>query len=510
MHQTLSKFVELKKVMNVDTRKEIRVPLELPVTYRDFDNGTYHSLTKDLSTRGVCIESKRPLEVGTRCRMMFALPDDQKKTEITGKVCWQAIEQRTGRMGIQFSEPFYLSVPFAATEQALRRWRQQAEAYFDRVYERMSDACVWVNSKGEIIRHDERFLTMLGYSEEEVEGRPLCDFAYGKDRRRLALLMVPEKTGLSSFTSESFCMQPKEGSALLWKIGILSKPLWMASREVYIEEITEFRALKDEKHLNHFRRILGAAATGFLTKDIVNEVCDPFTCLVARLDLVHHRLALERKKSPRANGNELAYCAQEIRQAEGLLEELTKRFRYVVENTYSLEPGETTRFDINECLSIAISIIGVYEESDGEGIKFDPQAKLPKIESNKQEFLMIFLIFLLLSRDGLRTVSDKTIKCETKEDENHITVRISHNGYLHHGKYLDILFDNNPLETYFFKSHSTYFMDAILYYGNALLKKNNLTIKINNIPGQFSLSLFIPLEAQSSKLKAERVGKVLS
>jgi PAS domain S-box-containing protein len=430
--------------------------------------------------------------------MVFALPHRREKTEITGKVRWQTIERRAGRMGIQFSEPFHLSVPFTATEQALRGWRQQAEAYFDRLYETMSDACVWVNSKGEIIRHDECFLTMLGYSEGEVEGRPLYDFAYGQDRERLSNLMVPEKTDLLSFTSGLFRMQPKEGSTLLWKIGIPSKPLWTTSREVYIEQITEFRTLKDKKYLNHFRQVLGAAATGFLTKDIVKDVCDPFTCLVARLDLVRHRLALERKKSRGANGDELAYCAQEIQKAENLLENLTRRFKYVVENTLSLEPVETTRFDINECLSIAISIISMYQESDSERIIFDPQAKLPKIESDKQEFLMIFLIFLLLSRDCLRIVSDKTIKCETKEDEKHITVRMCHNGYLQQGKYLDILFDNNPLETYFFKSDPMYFMDTVLYYGNTLLKKNKIKIKIDNIPGQFSLTLFIPLAANSS------------
>lgn len=481
--------------MNIDTRREIRVPLELPVAYSDFDNGTYHSLTKDLSTLGVCIESKKPLDVGSRCRMLFTLPHTKEKTEITGNVRWQTIERRAGRMGIQFSEPLYLSVPFAATEQALRRWRQQAEAYFDRLYETMSDACVWVNSKGEIIRHDERFLAMLGYSKREVKGRPLYDFAHGQDRRRVSNLMVSKRTHLSNFTSGLFRMQPKEGSALLWKIGIPSKPLWSTSREVYIEHITEFRALKDEKYLNHFRQVLGAAATGFLTKDIVREVCDPFTCLVARLDLVRHRLALEREKFQGANGNGLAYCAQEIQKSENLLENLTKRFKYVVENTYSLEPVETTRFDINECLSIAINIMSIYQESDGENITFDPQAKLPIIESDKQEFLMIFLIFLLLSRDCLRIVSDKTIRCETKEDENHITVSMRHNGYIQQGKYLDILFDNNPLEAYFFKSDPMYFMDTIIYYGNALLKKNNIRIKIDNIPGQFMLSLFIPLSS---------------
>jgi PAS domain S-box-containing protein len=478
--------------MSIDARREIRVPLEVSVEYRDFDNGTYQSLTKDLSTRGVCIQSKTPLDVGTRCRLLFALPHQEEKREIAGEVRWQTFKRRTGKMGVQFSQPIDLSVPLIATEQALRRWRQQAKAYFDRLYQGLSDACVWVNSRDEIIRQDERFLTLLGYSEEEVEGRPLYAFAHGEDRERLSHLMAPETTDLSSLTNGLFRMQPKEGPALLWKIRIPPKRLWTTSREIYIENITEFRALKDEKHLNYFRQILGAAATGFLTRDIVKEVCDPFTCVLASLDLLRHRLALERKKSQGANASEFAYYAEEIQEVAELFEDLTKRFRYVVENTYSLEPVETTQFDINECLSIAISIIGMYEESGGESIRFNPQAEVPKIESNKQEFLMIVLIFLLLSRDCLGTVSDKAIKCETKEDENNIIVSMCHNGYLQKGKYLDMLLDDDPIESCFFKSHSMYFMDTLLYYGNLLLKNNNIKIKINNVPGQFSLSLFIP------------------
>lgn len=278
----------------------------------------------------------------------------------------------------------------------------------------------------------------------------------------------------------------------MWKIRIPPKPLWTTSREIFIEHITEFRAPKDEKHLDHFRQILGATATGFLTRDIVREVCDPFTCLVARLDLLRHKLTMERKKSRRGNGHELAYYAEEIQKVEVLFKDLTKRFRYVVENTCSHEPMETAHLDINECLSIAISIITMYDESAGVSIRFDPHPGVPRIESNKQELLMIFLIFLLLSMDSLRTVSDKTIKCETKEDENDITVSVRHNGYLQQGKYLNILFDDDPLESYFFKSPSTYFTDTFLYYVNLLLKKNNIKIKINNVPGQFSLSLFIP------------------
>lgn len=76
--------------MSIDARREIRVPLELPIKYGDFDKGTYQSLTKDLSTRGACIQSKAPFDVGTRCRLLFALPHQEEKIEITGEVRWKA------------------------------------------------------------------------------------------------------------------------------------------------------------------------------------------------------------------------------------------------------------------------------------------------------------------------------------------------------------------------------------------------------------------------------------
>jgi PAS domain S-box-containing protein len=483
--------------MNLDRRKAVRVPLELPVEYGDFGNGTHHSLTEDLSTQGVCIQSNGPFRVGRQCRLLLALPHEKKKKEITGKVCWKSSEPGPRRVGIQFSKPIDLSIPLVATEQALRRTREQTEAHFDRQYETLSDACVWVNSKDEIIRHDTRFLTLLGYSETEVKGRPFYDFANHGDRKRLSQLMVGETTGVSSLSNKLFRIQPKEGRALLWKIRRPPRPSWATSREIYIEHITELRAPRDEKHLSHFRQILGAAAAGFLTKDLLKEVCDPFMCLVARLDLLRHKLVLERKKSWGADGHQLSYYAEEIQKVEELFEHLTKRFKYVVENTYSHEPVTTTHFDINDCLSIAVSIMRMYEESGAESIRFDPQAGVPEIESNRQEFLMIFLIFLFLSRDCLRTVSQKTITCETKKDEDHIIVSMYHNGYLQQGKYLDILFDNDPLDSYFFMGKSMYFMDTLLHYGILLLKKNDVTIRINNVPGQFSLSLFIPLAAHN-------------
>jgi hypothetical protein len=108
----------------------------------------------------------------------------------------------------------------------------------------------------------------------------------------------------------------------------------------------------------------------------------------------------------------------------------------------------------------------------------------------------MLLIFLLLSRTCLKNVSNRTIKCETVTNKKHVIAKISHNGFIHQRKYLDIIFQSDPLENYFFKTDSICCMDTLLYHANLLLKKNKIKTKIINIPGQFSQSLVMPLKAR--------------
>ena len=138
----------------------------------------------------------------------------------------------------------------------------------------------------------------------------------------------------------------------------------------------------------------------------------------------------------------------------------------------------------------------MYEGLDSNSIVFIPRSQLPITGANEQEFVTIFLIYLLLSRDCLRNVSDTTIRCETTKDDDHIIATISHNSSIQQDKYLDIVFHNKPLESYFLKGDFTCFMDTLLYYGNCLLRKNKVRTSITNIPGHFSLSLLIPAANQ--------------
>jgi PAS domain-containing protein len=627
----------VKLVMSITTRRRgVRLDLKLPVEYRclriDKGNGKYNSVTENLSNHGVCVQSMALLDVGTLCNLTLALPEPQEKIEVAGEVCWYAYEPSMGRMGIRFLEPISFFIPLRVADEAVYRDTEQAAAYFERFYQQLSDACVWVNSKGEIIRYDQRFLTLLGYSVREAKGRPLYDFACQEDRERLWHFLNPNTADLSFPVSGLFCMKPKEGTGLLWKMRLPATPPWGDSREIYIENLRELNTLQDEKsHLekmldglkdtvpctvillnadlsiadidgfettmpveearaslkgvylreatgllgvkvnertlleelelcarrgqglagyrchyegradngpdifppgiylirispirdmegkvacrlmvlkieapreiyptkqqqgmNYFGHILGATATGFLINEALKSICDPFTRLLGSLNLLGSKLALEEKKKASVNGYDLSCYVDEVKEIEDLIEGLTRRFKYLAEDTHVPAREETGHFDLNQCLSRALTIFSLYEDLGGERIVSEPKPGLWDVEANEHEFIMIFLVVLLLSRDCLSFASDKTIRCTMEEDQGCIIVRTCHSGQIMQDRYLAVMFDIDPLKSYFVERHPMYFMDTLLYYCNLLMKKNNIKVNIDNVPGNCCLSLLIP------------------
>jgi len=251
---------------------------------------------------------------------------------------------------------------------------------------------------------------------------------------------------------------------------------------------------KKAESLDRLEHILAAAAKGFLLKDVVKETCDPLTCLLARLDLLRHKLALERQTWKAPHAQEIPYYLGEIQKLEGLVVNLSEHFKSMLENTCYFQSLGVSPFDVNQTLLKTIAILKSCGALDGCGVTLKPPSSvIPMVEACEQEFIMIFVVLFLLSRTCLKNVSERAIECETVTNKKHVIARISHNGFIHSRKYLDIIFDSDPLSHYFFATDSVCAMDTLLYYAALLLKKNKTKTRITNIPGQFSLSLVTPL-----------------
>lgn len=73
-----------------------RVAMAVQVTYR-FRDVAARAVTRDVGTRGVCIETDRPLERGTVVLLSMSVPGWERPLETAGEVVWS----RADAMGIQ-------------------------------------------------------------------------------------------------------------------------------------------------------------------------------------------------------------------------------------------------------------------------------------------------------------------------------------------------------------------------------------------------------------------------
>jgi PAS domain S-box-containing protein len=629
--------------MEMDRRREVRVPLQLPVECGGFNHASCLSQSHDLSPNGLSLGPNGRFPVGSLCRLIFALPHRRQKTEITGSVRWHSGQGAGSRAGIQFSEPIDFSVPFRAADQIVRGLQEHMNAHLDCLHETLGDASAWINSKGEIVKYDDRFLNLLGYAEEEVRGRPFSEFVHRDNRGCLSnLLAQAQETGVSSSAAELFRMEAKDGPLLFCGIGLAPKRPWSSARQIHIKNMTESCVLKGKKHnleqmvdtlqravtgrvicldtdlrivdihddqtprrtreqstffhgmdvrkatglletkangkklweelqecgstgqefaadhcrydgrpdnrpdlfatgafsvmikpivdlddhvtsflmvvrprgpldvcpekeredLDHLQHILEAAARGFILKDLVKETCDPLTCLLARLDLLRHRVTLEREKSQPGDPEGIAYHLEGLQEAEEIVGRLSEQFKYMLENTGCFQSADVRPFNVNQTLSKTVAILEMCGALDGCNVRLKFPSGMAIIEACEQEFVMMFLTFLLLSRTCLKNVSDRAIRCKTITNKKHVIAKISHNGFVQQPKYLDIIFESDPLERYFFKTDPVCCMDTLLYHANLLLKKNKIKTKITNIPGQFSLSLIMPFRPPLTSAKS--------
>ena len=69
-----------------DPRRDFAAPV--PVELAREDGSVERELAVNLSPRGVCVHLRRPIEVGERVRLRFALPPDGPEIRAEGKVVW--------------------------------------------------------------------------------------------------------------------------------------------------------------------------------------------------------------------------------------------------------------------------------------------------------------------------------------------------------------------------------------------------------------------------------------
>jgi hypothetical protein len=69
-----------------DPRRDLAAPIPVELTRED--GASERELAVNLSPRGVCIQLRRPIEVGERVRVAFRLPPDGPEIRAAGRIVW--------------------------------------------------------------------------------------------------------------------------------------------------------------------------------------------------------------------------------------------------------------------------------------------------------------------------------------------------------------------------------------------------------------------------------------
>jgi hypothetical protein len=122
----------------VDRRRDLRVPLLLPVTTATIDpvadpvtgervfSTSDEDSTLNLSRRGLCLRVSRPPAVGTRLLLQVSVPEQSGPIELIGRTCWTRVEFEPGETGARPTCRVGIEV-LGGTERALARYEQSLQ-----------------------------------------------------------------------------------------------------------------------------------------------------------------------------------------------------------------------------------------------------------------------------------------------------------------------------------------------------------------------------------------------
>jgi len=93
----------LQELVNVPPRRPIDLQISVAVGARPGPGaGRYQVLAKNISVRGLLVETPRPLPAGTVVNLFFSLPDSETPLHLVGRVVWERPGNGTTKQGIEF------------------------------------------------------------------------------------------------------------------------------------------------------------------------------------------------------------------------------------------------------------------------------------------------------------------------------------------------------------------------------------------------------------------------
>lgn len=241
--------------MTIDRRREMRIPLVLPVGCHGFgdevnDLPKFDLSCYDLSSHGMALACESPIGTDETCRFSLPFFHAQEPLTVKGKIQWRKNLGDGNKIGVRFEEPIDLALPFPVVEDAAARVRQDAEFYKAAIRNVLSDACIWVNSQGNILQYEQRSLTFLDSTDLEVKGKRIFDFVHPKDRGGLKGLFKKLAEHADGSPMKTVVRLQRKGDVdKLCQISVVATSPWSGAVEVYLKDVTQAHRLERRNRL---------------------------------------------------------------------------------------------------------------------------------------------------------------------------------------------------------------------------------------------------------------------
>jgi diguanylate cyclase (GGDEF)-like protein/PAS domain S-box-containing protein len=265
----------LEELVSVPARRAQRIPVRLRDWSR-FLSGADEAegVVLNIGARGVLLETERPLELGAKIGLTFALPGDERDVAVVGQVARIAGgEDQTIRVGVEFliyradarerihrfveaeAEPDRPGAPTPALPLTVRpfaearEWEEELRASELRkalILDSALDSIVTVDHEGRILEFNTEARRVFGYSRSEVLGRELADKIVPPElrdelRRRLRDFVTTGESADLGRRREAVAMRA-DGTQL--PIEVVVVPAYVKGRVLltaYIRDLSERR-----------------------------------------------------------------------------------------------------------------------------------------------------------------------------------------------------------------------------------------------------------------------------
>ncbi len=193
--------------------------------------------------------------------------------------------------------------------------KELPKVYFERLLESSPDIVVAVDKDGKVIFYNDGAKRTLGYSEEEVLGRPVVNFYPTREeaRRVMAALRSPDYGGVGYVKNFETEFVNRKGERV---------PVAISGSIIYDEKGREAGSIGFAKDISELRRHEQMETLGQLAIGLAHEINNPLESLVNNLELLERFIKCHASSADEYDTEHarITGMKRELRRIQGIVE----------------------------------------------------------------------------------------------------------------------------------------------------------------------------------------------